>query len=172
MANSHSHVSRLRVTYSRNAHLSNSQASQFENSSDISVFSELTDSYLVSIQGSTDFYPPSQTELSDVAPIVHTSIGGTRILSRLMAGYCRGILVPSTTTAERYATAPSECSPGQRFSSARREWHSGLGNAITCDDHVALVHPNVDRETEEIIADVLKVEGLTMLVSQSSLFGI
>jgi len=107
-----------------------------------------------------------------VAPIVHTSIGGTRIVSRLTAGYRHRLLVPSTTTAERYATAPAECSPGQRFSSARREWHSGLGNAITCDDHVALVHPDVDRETEEIIADVLKVEGLTMLVSQSSLFGI
>ena len=33
-----------------------------------------------------------------------------------------------------------------------------LGNCIACNDHVALVHPDIDQETEEIIADVLGVE--------------
>ena len=35
---------------------------------------------------------------------------------------------------------------------------SALGNVIACNDHVALVHTDIDKETEEIIADVLKVE--------------
>ncbi len=35
---------------------------------------------------------------------------------------------------------------------------SALGNVIVCNDYVALVHPDLDRETEEIIADVLGVE--------------
>ena len=35
---------------------------------------------------------------------------------------------------------------------------SALGNVIACNDHVALVHPEVDMETEEIIRDVLGVE--------------
>ena len=35
---------------------------------------------------------------------------------------------------------------------------SALGNVIACNDHAALVHPDIDRETEEIIADTLKVE--------------
>ena len=30
-----------------------------------------------------------------------------------------------------------------------------MGNVITCNDHVALVHPDLDRETEEILADTL-----------------
>lgn len=34
---------------------------------------------------------------------------------------------------------------------------SALGNCIVCNDYVALVHPDLDRETEEIIQDVLKV---------------
>ena len=34
---------------------------------------------------------------------------------------------------------------------------SALGNVIACNDYVALVHPDLDRETEEILADVLKV---------------
>jgi translation initiation factor 6 len=32
---------------------------------------------------------------------------------------------------------------------------SALGNVIVCNDHVALVHPDIDKETEEIISDVL-----------------
>ena len=33
-----------------------------------------------------------------------------------------------------------------------------MGNVIACNDYVALVHPDLDRETEEVIADVLGVE--------------
>jgi len=35
---------------------------------------------------------------------------------------------------------------------------SALGNVIACNDYVALVHPEIDKNTEEIIADVLGVE--------------
>jgi translation initiation factor 6 len=33
-----------------------------------------------------------------------------------------------------------------------------LGNCISCNDYVALIHPDVDEETEEIVTDVLGVE--------------
>lgn len=60
---------------------------QFENHSDIGVFAKLTNSYcLAAIQGSTNFYSAFESELGDVIPIVHTSIGGTRIVGRLTAG--------------------------------------------------------------------------------------
>jgi len=35
---------------------------------------------------------------------------------------------------------------------------SALGNCIACNDHIALIHPELDKNTEEIIADVLQVE--------------
>jgi translation initiation factor 6 len=64
-----------------------SQGLQFENNSDIGVFAKLTNSYcLAAIQGSTNFYSAFESELGDVVPIVHTSIGGTRIVGRLTAG--------------------------------------------------------------------------------------
>ncbi|KAI0284805.1 hypothetical protein BC826DRAFT_1054300 [Russula brevipes] len=72
---------------------------QFENSSDIGVFSKLTNAHcLASIQGSTNFYSAFEAELGDVVSIVHTSIGGTRIVGRIAAGDHHGHLVPSTTT--------------------------------------------------------------------------
>ena len=60
---------------------------QFESHNDIGVFAKLTNSYcLAAIQGSTNFYSAFESELGDVIPIVHTSIGGTRIVGRLTAG--------------------------------------------------------------------------------------
>ena len=35
---------------------------------------------------------------------------------------------------------------------------SALGNCIVCNDYTALVHSEIDKETEEIIQDVLGVE--------------
>lgn len=35
---------------------------------------------------------------------------------------------------------------------------SALGNCIVCNDYVALVHSDIDKETEEIIGDTLGVE--------------
>jgi hypothetical protein len=36
--------------------------------------------------------------------------------------------------------------------------NAALGNCIACNDYVALIHPDLDEETEEIVADVLGVE--------------
>ncbi len=45
------------------------------------------DSYcLTAVGGSTNFYSVFESELGDVMPIVHTTIGGTRIVGRLTAG--------------------------------------------------------------------------------------
>ena len=36
--------------------------------------------------------------------------------------------------------------------------NTALGNCISCNDYTALLHPDIDRETEELICDVLGVE--------------
>ena len=45
---------------------------------------------------------------------------------------------------------------------------SALGNAVVANDYVALVHPELDRDSEEIISDVLGVEVEWLLTCEQS----
>ncbi|KAK4398102.1 Eukaryotic translation initiation factor 6-2 [Sesamum angolense] len=140
---------------------------QYENNCEIGVFSKLTNAYcLVAIgvlrtfTGINSIAPIQCTfeaELADVIPVVKSSIAGTRIIGRLCAGNKNGLLLPHNTTDQELQHLRNSL-PDSVVVQRIEERLSALGNCIACNDHVALTHPDLDRETEEMIADVLGVE--------------
>nr|KAF6422726.1 hypothetical protein HJG63_008555 [Rousettus aegyptiacus] len=130
----------------------------FENNCEVGCFAKLTNTYcLVAIGGSENFYSVFEGELAETIPVVHASIAGCRIIGRMCVGNRHGLLVPNNTTDQELQHIRN-CLPDSVQIRRVEERLSALGNVTTCNDYVALVHPDLDRETEEILADVLKVE--------------
>jgi translation initiation factor 6 (eIF-6) len=85
-----------------------------------------------------------ESELADHIPVIHTSIAGCRFVGRVTVGNKRGLLVPSTTTDQELQHLRNSL-PEEVAVQRVEERLSALGNVIACNDHVALVHNDIDR---------------------------
>jgi len=144
---------------------------QYEGQNDIGVFSLLTNGYcLVSIAGCQNFYSTFEGELADKIPVIRTSISGIRTLGCLCAGNSKGLLLPHTTQDTELMHLKNSLPDNVKLLRLE-ERLSALGNVILCNDYCAVVHPDLDKETQELVADTLGVEVFPSTVGEQVLVG-
>jgi translation initiation factor 6 len=83
--------------------------------------------------------------------VIKASIAGTRIVGRMTAGNKNGLLVPTSTTDDEYEVIKKYLPNGVKIAKVEEKL-SALGNCISCNDKVAIIHPDIDQDTEDVIA--------------------
>ena len=144
---------------------------KYQSSAEVGAYARLTNSYvLLPTTASESWSQTFEDNLDSSITKVYSNIAGTAIVGRLTAGNKYGLLVPLTTTDSELEAITDSLPDGVRVERIEERF-SALGNVISCNDHYALVHPELDPETIETIQDVLNVEVFPTLIAKESLVG-
>ena len=103
-------------------------------------------------------------------PVVHASIGATKLVGRMTAGNSKGLLVPAECTDMELQVIRNSLPDSIKIQRVEERLNA-LGNVIACNDYVALLHPELDKATEEIVQDVLGVETYRTTIAGQPLTG-
>ena len=144
---------------------------RYQSSSEIGAYAKLTNTYcLIPYAADPSFVNHFENSISQSIKIIRSDIAGTAIVGRLTAGNRRGLILPQTAQPSEFNQIRREL-PDDVELAIIEEKFSALGNVISCNDSMAIVHPELEQETIDVISDVLGVEVVPMILGNEALVG-
>nr|AGE95284.1 eukaryotic translation initiation factor 6 [Encephalitozoon cuniculi] len=141
----------------------------FEGSSEIGAYMSLTNTYCVIGRSQSNNVLKFLQE-NVAIPIVETTINSIRSVGSQCRGNRHGLLVPHTITDQEIMHIRNSL-PEDVVVRRIEERLNALGNVILCNDHIAIIHGDLDKESEDLIRDVLQVHVYRQNIGQEPLVG-
>lgn len=142
---------------------------QFEGSSEIGAYTKLTNTYAIVGMSQNSQFRKSLEDLMEV-PIIETTINSTKTVGSQVQGNKYGLLVPMTTHDHELMLLRQLLPEAVRLRRIEERLNA-LGNVLLCNDHVAIAHPEIDKESIDTISHVLNVPVYTMSIGSKPLVG-
>ena len=142
----------------------------FENQTDIGIYSRLTNKYCLVGAGSDTFSKAFEDELAGVMPVISCTIGNSKQVGVMTVGNKNGLLVHPNSTDSEIQTLKEQLPSSVKVQRVDEKFNA-LGNVITCNDFIALCHPEIDITTEQVIVEVLQVEVYKTTIAGQPLVG-
>lgn len=147
--------------------------SDYIGSSEIGTYIFLTNNYcIVPYFGEERIsnYKLFYSSIGSNTTLLETNIAGVDIIGRLIVGNSKGLILPLTATNKEIEYLTENLPDGVELSVVEEKL-SALGNVIATNDKIALVHPELDKETIETIQDTLCVEVFPTTIGSQTLVG-
>lgn len=103
-------------------------------------------------------------------PVIPLTIDGTRLVGRMTVGNSHGLLIPAVITDSERQDLDIGMPEDVEVAVVKDDLNA-LGNCIVCNDSIALLHPNLTNETEEMVQRILGVETFRMTIQDTALVG-